>query len=308
MSKRRLPATTTLIGFGVLLSVVLAVSTTAAWQAATQPQPTSCGCNLWTVAPATGTIWPAASLCVLIFLLGWRVGLGAWRIHRREHAFRQMTESMTYREISHRGLGIRYCLVSSLEPFALTIGRIRPEIYLSQGLLRRLSGSEFRVVLRHERAHQRGFHPLWRWFAGLIGEAFAFVPWIDDLHQAAIAEFEIIADRAASDEYRDTATVARALLRVEGLHHSVGLAWSAVEARVDHLLEPDVRTDVPIVSRGAAFVALMVLTVSFLGLMAVHVARADGAVPKLCRETRIICAERQDLWSPSPTMSSYEIR
>lgn len=67
-------------------------------------------------------------------------------------------------------------VLPSLEPVAYTIGVLRPQIVVSEGLLVLLSDRERHAVLAHERAHADRRHTLVLLIASAIGRAFGFVP------------------------------------------------------------------------------------------------------------------------------------
>lgn len=57
------------------------------------------------------------------------------------------------RQLSRRGLGRHWRLVDSEQPLAWCAGILRPQVYISRGLLATLDGEELQAVLLHEQAH-----------------------------------------------------------------------------------------------------------------------------------------------------------
>lgn len=149
----------------------------------------------------------ASLFAVSVGWLGWR-GL---RILMR--ARRQQT---LLRDCSGRELDGRVRLVASRSRLALTTGWLRPRIWLSSGLLERLSAEECEVVLAHERAHARRRDPA----------CFALAHWSSGLHLPRVRESmlsglvlaaEQACDEEAARQVVDRVRVAETLLRVERL-------------------------------------------------------------------------------------------
>ncbi|MBN7798738.1 M56 family metallopeptidase [Parahaliea mediterranea] len=57
------------------------------------------------------------------------------------------------RHLSRRGLGRHWRLVDSERPLAWCAGILRPQVYISRGLLATLNGEQLQAVLLHEQAH-----------------------------------------------------------------------------------------------------------------------------------------------------------
>jgi hypothetical protein len=84
------------------------------------------------------------------------------------------------------------------EPYALCIGRVRPRIVVSTGLLRHLGHEELAAVLAHEELHRRRRAPLRQLVARVTARGLFFIPLLDDLLDAHLVEEEILADRTSS--------------------------------------------------------------------------------------------------------------
>ena len=126
------------------------------------------------------------------------------------------------------------------EPQVFVAGILRPEIYVSEGLLSAFDREILEPVLAHEQAHVRHHDPLRR----LIGSAclLFYVPGIGRSVSRLLARAqEIRADSEAADQIGDSTKVAEALVRLARLR----LAWSAsicefgsgdLEVRIRHIL------------------------------------------------------------------------
>lgn len=60
---------------------------------------------------------------------------------------------LALRHLSRRGLGRSWRLVDSEQPLAWCAGILRPQVYISRGLLATLDGEQLQAVLLHEQAH-----------------------------------------------------------------------------------------------------------------------------------------------------------
>lgn len=138
-------------------------------------------------------------------------------------------------------------IVQSERPISVTLGLLRPEIWISTGLLEALSLEQREAVIAHERSHARRLDSLRR----LLARVGSLAHW-PGLRRALQSELalatEQLCDEAAARLVRDRLTVAEAILTVERLlaraparEHPVlaGFGGSAVEARVQSLLGAD---------------------------------------------------------------------
>lgn len=159
-------------------------------------------------------------------------------------------------------------------PVALTAGLWRPEIYISQGLKRRLGTDELRVVMHHENAHAARYDSLSFAMAAALSRAhFPSVrrQLLADLHLS----HERACDEAAAHRIGDRLCVAATILRIERMnaaggetrHCQMGITGGSVPARVEALM-------------GAAKARSPVdLTTSSLYALAIPIALALAAEP-----------------------------
>ncbi len=139
------------------------------------------------------------------------------------------------------GLQNKVCLLNSGGPLCFCAGFISPHIYLSRGMMERLTPEQLEALLLHEKHHLENYDTLKTLLGKLIVSAFFFIPALHDVLKRYLIEKEIAADRSAirqQGHYRGIAGTLEKLLRehsngpVEGL--AVGGA-EALEYRIDHL-------------------------------------------------------------------------
>jgi beta-lactamase regulating signal transducer with metallopeptidase domain len=157
------------------------------------------------------------------------------------------------------------------QPLAFTMGILRPQVCLSEGLLNTLPPQHLAVVLAHEKAHQRRLDGL----RLLLAEATTLImppqfraQLLGDLLQTT----EQACDEGASHHMGDSLVVAEALLAASRLHLGAwpGL-WHSLPAfggghlrpRVDALLNP-----APAFHAWWAGARILPIAVLFLGLLA----------------------------------------
>lgn len=137
----------------------------------------------------------------------------------------------------------RLDLVGCSPPHIFCYGLIRPRIYLTTGLLARLSHAEIDAVLRHERVHLVRRDPLrtlgWTMLDGACW-------WLDGGSARARHDRELAADRAVIVDGKRQ-ELAQALFKLlttfpdrgNALATLAVSAFSIVNARIDQLLDPD---------------------------------------------------------------------
>ncbi len=129
---------------------------------------------------------------------------------------------------------------------AVSAGLLRPRIFLSEGLVKRLDRSDVEVVIAHEAAHGQRRDSIIR----LLVSVFS-LGHLPHMKTRLLAELELaqeqICDRAAAKAFGAVPT-AETLLKVERLRHSLGgeslplstaFDHSDIEARTRALVAPD---------------------------------------------------------------------
>lgn len=161
-------------------------------------------------------------------------------------------------------------LLDQREPIALTVGRRKPVILLSTGLIERTSDETLSTILAHERAHIAR-RDNWRSLADRLMAAFWPSPFSEAVLDTLSTFREKSCDEAAAEDVGSRAAVAHALLEVLKLQLApsrlgMSLAGSAVEERIEHLLSPP-----PGHLRVELVLAVVILTTPFVAHLKLHV-------------------------------------
>ena len=203
----------------------LAVASDIAWSEA----PRHCAERFAEAGPS----WPAALLCAL-----WLAGIASGAARSVLAGVRALLARRRLRALAVRDAR-GFLRVPSGEAHAFVLGFLRPEIFVSAGLLRGADARAVETVLAHERAHARRRDPLRRLLACLaLG---LHLPGIAGaLGRALRRAEEASADAEAARALGDRARVAEALVRFARLQLpaplSVGFQDDALEARVREML------------------------------------------------------------------------
>ncbi len=96
------------------------------------------------------------------------------------------------------GLDGRVVPVGSAAVFSFVYGILRPRVAISTGMEARLSPTELRAALEHERYHVRNVDPLRELIGRMLAEALFFLPLAASLHRRYATERELAADRRAA--------------------------------------------------------------------------------------------------------------
>lgn len=130
-------------------------------------------------------------------------------------------------------------------PHAFCLGFWRPRIWLTSGLVQRLTDEELTAVIVHEAFHCRGRDPLRLVLSRTLQATFFFLPLTNDLAQLAELQQEVAADRAVITHMGDDLPLLCAvqkLLNVTGRNSSLSCAplirFNVTEARLRRLVLP----------------------------------------------------------------------
>ncbi len=171
-------------------------------------------------------------------------------------------------------------------PIVAVVGVLRPRLFLASSVLDRLSASELRAVLDHERAHVDRRDNLKRWLVRSCPD----LPWLGRLADRPRREWEEASEEAADDRAtrrngRVAADLASALVKVaslspRGARLSVSavalLSESNLRGRVERLLShdrslPSSRAPIgAIVARFTLALTVVAVLVSSSPLRAIH--------------------------------------
>lgn len=166
--------------------------------------------------------------------------------------------------LSPAGSGRGCRVIDSLGVNAFTTGFLRPQAYLTSGLLQRLSDQEIQIVALHELAHAKGFHPLKKYAFSILASFFP-VRIEQILNESYSVALEQSADHEALQGCRDASLVSATIVKVARLQCATGAVQPLpvagvsfnthpLELRVRYLLNDD---------KGGAFPLFVVLLSSF---------------------------------------------
>ncbi len=159
------------------------------------------------IALLTG--WPS----VVLGRLAWRGTRELAANHRQVRVLGSRSEEV---ELCAGGSAVTVRLLASDAAVAFSTGLLRPHIYVSTALLRRVSGQELEATLLHELAHVRRRDPLRCWLIELVVWSLWFprTSWLGLAHRAAR---ESRADALATEGVGDDRPLLQALVKVDPL-------------------------------------------------------------------------------------------
>jgi Zn-dependent protease with chaperone function len=157
--------------------------------------------------------WPRIIAAVLLLGITARVAWAVLLTGRAAHRQRTALIGLPSMVMSQG-----YAVIASDRPLAFTAGAlVRHEVFVSQGLIDRVSPEALRGVLAHERAHANGRHGLLHIVGVAIARAFPFFPPMRMAADQLVLGLELAADQRALTELDDPAGLATALIEVAEL-------------------------------------------------------------------------------------------
>ncbi|MBR9790464.1 MAG: M48 family metalloprotease [Gammaproteobacteria bacterium] len=214
--------------------------------------------------------WHGGLLGVWSVATVWILARHVWLVwaHR---ASLQSALMMADGSVKHHN-GYEFVCLQTAMPLAFTAGMLRPQVYLSQGLLERFDDAQLQCILAHEAAHQRQRDPLQKWLFSL---ASAYYP--ASLRRTLRNAFDLASElQADSRAGRETGAlnVASALVafgkseRQWQMPLAVSFGQDFVSQRVRFLIEP--ATFNMTIPATIGLVALAVLTANLLSMDSLH--------------------------------------
>jgi Zn-dependent protease with chaperone function len=223
------------LGLGFLASALVGATAVVVLSGTDLSAPTagelSRACADW-----LGSGGPGALLGILALGLAAAVTIRAAR-----SALRQMRAARSYLRAMPLGAdwmigGVARRGVELAEPLAFCAGYLRPRVYLSRGVIERLSAAELRAVIAHENHHARRHDPLRRLLARALADGLFFLPILRRTSDRYARLGELAADRAAVAAFGDRRPIAAALLKLSEHDPSPEPVVGIAPERVDHLL------------------------------------------------------------------------
>lgn len=164
------------------------------------------------------------------------------------------------------GLPRPVVVVADEARYAMTVGLLRPRVFLSAALATLLEPDELEAVLRHEGHHVRQRDPLRLLIGRATRRALFFVPVVPDLWERYLAAAELAADGAAV-EVQGRAPLARALLKLFSVEARpaplVPGLNSLADLRIAYLLEPGDGAALPPVRGVRVLASALILLLAF---------------------------------------------
>ncbi|MBI3984327.1 MAG: M56 family metallopeptidase [Candidatus Levybacteria bacterium] len=151
----------------------------------------------------------------------------AWFI-RRSLGGEIIAERRVDELIRNLGLEKQTSIVKSNRKFAFCLGFRRPKIYLSTGLISKLSLKEIEAVLRHEQYHLENLDTLTQMIASTAYSLFPIFPLVGDLIKKYRIEREIQADKFAVSKIGNTYPLVSALRKFLAFTTVENLALAAI--------------------------------------------------------------------------------
>lgn len=152
-------------------------------------------------------------------------------------------------------MGVRYghplTVIRYSQPFAFTLGLLKPKIFLSTGLLELLEDEELEAVIHHERFHKEHRDPLKMFLLSLFSSAMAYLPILKWCHQHYKMSREILADDYAMNKQGTSLYLGGALLKLLKRANSKQMPVTvssfvdtSINYRIRRILDP--QTDIPL--------------------------------------------------------------
>lgn len=116
--------------------------------------------------------------------------------------------------IQKLGLQEKTVVIKSNDNFAFCLGINKPKIYISTGLILKLSAKEIEAVLRHEQYHLENYDTVTSTIASFVYSLFPFFPLLGDLIKKYRVEREIAADKFAVKYIGNSSSLVSALQKL----------------------------------------------------------------------------------------------
>lgn len=195
----------------------------------------------------------------------YRMTKQCWLAYRFNRDAPLLSVSLVSEEQRNKVAGKNILVMPSPVPCAFTYGLFRRKIVLSSAILKHFSHREVEAIIFHEEYHQRFFDPLKIFILTLLAESFKFIPIMQELLIRYKTYKELLADQYAMAHMGSSVELGSALLKLikaNGIHSSmatVSFSETAVNYRIQQILEPDTRVRIYKSNSRSAFVSMGVL-------------------------------------------------
>lgn len=184
------------------------------------------------------SLWMAAVTAAGVGWLAWRAASVAREVFQASRLRRRLAKQSQS--------GVHFREFFSDQPVAFVVGFLKPQVYVSDSLVRRIGESDLAVVLAHEQYHRSRRDPLRRTLANL-GLCFHLPGVVGRIAPVLGETQELAADCAAVEAVGDCLRVAEALvhcgrLRLQWQNGALGFANVSLKKRL-HALTHSVRVE-----------------------------------------------------------------
>lgn len=129
--------------------------------------------------------------------------------------------------INQLGLEKNTAIVQSGKRFAFCLGVREGRIYISTGLIAKLSKKELEAVLRHEQYHLEHYDTVTLIIASVVHSLFPYFPLLSDLIKTYRIDREIKADKFAAEKVGDTYPLISALKKLLAVPEAPAFSYAA---------------------------------------------------------------------------------
>jgi Zn-dependent protease with chaperone function len=215
----------------------------------------------------------------------WREAVAARALSRRVEADAIPMPSMLALVVQEVGLAGRVQVVDAARSWSFVYGALAPRVVLSEGLLSRLSRTELRAALEHERYHVLSLDPLRDAVGRAAVDGLFFLPALKSIHRRYEAARELAADRRAVAAVGSRPLAAALLKAMEGAGEAppATVALSAPDVMDARLTQLETGREPSLAAiDGRSLGATALGTLAFLILLA-GIPLATGGGPDLVR-------------------------
>lgn len=154
--------------------------------------------------------WPRIIAALLLLAIAARA---VWAVFVTQRSARRQRAALL--DLPSEATPQGHVVIASDRPFAFTVGAfLHHDVFISQGLIDRLSPEALRGVLAHERAHADGKHGALHIVGVAVARAFSFFPPVRMAADQLVLGLELAADQRALFELDDPTVLAAALVEV----------------------------------------------------------------------------------------------
>ncbi len=168
-------------------------------------------------------------------------------------------------------------LIDSDTPICFCAGFISPRIYLSRGMVAKLTPDELEALLLHEKYHMENHDPLKILLGKIVVSALFFIPILRAILKHYLVEKEVAADQSAIRYQGHSHGIAGALYKMlvekpVALNPLAAHGGDAIKYRIDYLTRADsrIRPDIPKLHLAISSLVIAFITFTILAPLPTH--------------------------------------